>query len=264
MDLQIFKNADFEIRGGLINGEPYFVANDISTLLGYANTHAMIERLDDDEKVKLKDLLKSRMGKNQVLPKIEGVRYDAVLLTESGLYSAILWSQKPEAKKFKRWVTHDVLPSIRKHGVYAKDELLNNPDLFIEALQSLKKEREARLKAQKELEANKPYVSFAKSVEQSVNSILIREWVKALSKENNVTIGEKRAFNWLRENGYLMKNNEPYQKWIDAGYFERVARTIATTKGTKEVFTTYITGKGQIKLGEKIVEDFKEREGVAS
>ena len=145
MQLEVFKNAGFEIRGGLVNDEPYFVANDISALLGYANTYAMLERLDDDEKSSLKDLLKSRTASAEDLPKISGVRYDAVLLTESGLYSAILWSQKPEAKQFKKWVTSEVLPTIRKHGAYATadtlERMIANPDFAISLLETLKTER---------------------------------------------------------------------------------------------------------------------------
>lgn len=109
---------------------------------------------------------------------------------------------------------------------------------------------------QREIE-NKPLVSFAKSVEASINSVLIREWVKTVSKHEGVNIGQNRAFMWLRYNKYLMNNNEPYQRYLDNGYFEYIPRTVASTKGTHEVFTTKITGKGQIALAEKIVKDFK-------
>ena len=109
------------------------------------------------------------------------------------------------------------------------------------------------------IEEHKPLVSFAKSVEASVNSVLIRDWAKAISKERGVVIGQNKAFEWLRNNEYLMKNNQPYQRYIDNGYFECTAQTISTTKGTREVFTTRITGKGQVALADKIVRDFSKR-----
>jgi anti-repressor protein len=108
------------------------------------------------------------------------------------------------------------------------------------------------------IKEDRPLVSFAKAVENSVNSVLIREWVKSISEAENVTIGQNKAFSWLRENGYLMKNNEPYQRYINNGYFEIVGTIIATPKGTKEIFTTKITGKGQVALANKIMESFRE------
>lgn len=265
MNLEIFKNSKFEIRGGLINGEPYFVANDISSLLGYANTYAMLERLDDDEKTNLKDLLKSRMPEISDLPRIDGVRYDAVLLSESGLYNAILWSGKPQAKEFRRWVTGEVLPAIRKHGGYltsAKiEEVLSDPDTIIALAQNLKAERAERKRLQAEKAANAGYVSFAKSVEASVDSILIGNYAKLLSDSEGVSIGQNRLFDFLRASGYLIsggaRHNVPMQRYIDRGYFEVTTQTFAGPAGTHQKFTTKITGKGQIALAGKIVEYFK-------
>lgn len=265
MNLEIFRNSKFEIRGGLINGEPYFVANDISSLLGYANTYAMLERLDDDEKTNLKDLLKSRKPEISDLPRIDGVRYDAVLLSESGLYNAILWSGKPQAKEFRRWITGEVLPAIRKHGGYltpAKiEEVLNDPDTIIALAQNLKAERAKREQLEAEKAANAGYVSFAKSVEASVDSILIGNYAKLLSDSEGVSIGQNRLFDFLRASGYLIsggaRHNVPYQKHIENGYFEVTTQTFAGSTGTHQKFTTKITGKGQIALAGKIVEYFK-------
>jgi len=111
--------------------------------------------------------------------------------------------------------------------------------------------------AYKELEEQRPLVSFAKSVEASVNTILIREWVKTISQSEGVKIGQNKAYRWLRDNKYLMKNNEPYQKYIDNGYFEVTVTLVATPHGTKENLTTKITGKGQVALAGKISEGFR-------
>ncbi|MGW8169678.1 MAG: antA/AntB antirepressor family protein [Sulfurovaceae bacterium] len=131
------------------------------------------------------------------------------------------------------------------------------PQNYLEALKALTVEVEAKEKLQLELKEATPYISFGKSVEASVNSVLIRDWVKALSKEENVIIGQNKAFSWLRRNNYLMHNNQPFQKYINNGYFEYIPITYATTKGVREGFITKITGKGQIALAQKIVDSFK-------
>lgn len=128
--LQIFKNSEFgEVRMVVRNDEPWFVAKDVADILGYSETAAMNKRLDEDEIISAK---------------LEGMNMNSTLINESGLYNAVLCSNKPEAKKFKKWVTSEVLPSIRKHGMYAKDELLDNPDLMIEVITQLKREREEK------------------------------------------------------------------------------------------------------------------------
>ncbi len=118
MNLEVFKNEelDISIRSELIDGEPWFVAKDISDVLGYSDAQALTRRLDSDEKSNLRDLLKTDTGQN--LREL-GLRYDTLLVSESGMYSAILWSQKSEAKPFRKWVTSEVLPSIRETGSYA-------------------------------------------------------------------------------------------------------------------------------------------------
>jgi prophage antirepressor-like protein len=133
-ELQIFTNEEFgQVRTVLINNEPYFIGKDISEMLGYSETNALTKRLDEDEFIS---------------DKLEGMNMKSILINESGLYNAILGSKMPNAKKFKKWVTNDVLPSIRKHGMYAIDELLDNPDLLIKAATQLKVERKARLEAE--------------------------------------------------------------------------------------------------------------------
>ena len=254
------KNSNIEIfvfRGALGNltvfemdGEIWFLASDVANALGYAKTSNMLRNLEKDEARKV-SLRKSK--KNAKL---------TTLINESGLYSAILSSNKPEAKKFKKWVTSEVLPSIRKHGAYLTptkvEEVLLNPDTIIKLAQELKKEREEKLKLSRYIEEHKPHIEFSKAVEVSEGAVQIADWVKAISKKHNVVIGRNKAFQWLKNNGYLRKNRQPYQKYIDNGYFEWKPRVYVDGEGkTREGFTTYITGKGQIMLTPVIVEYFK-------
>lgn len=138
-DLQIFENSEFgEIRTVTIDNEPWFVAKDISDKLGYAQTSNMMKRVDDED------------SKSSIL---DGMNMKSILINESGLYSAILGSKLESAKRFKHWVTSEVLPSIRKHGMYAVDELIENPDIAIKAFTALKEEREKNKALREEKEA---------------------------------------------------------------------------------------------------------------
>ena len=127
--IKIFNNAEFgEVRIFDKNGEPWFVGRDVCNILGYANaSKAIADHIDIDEKLYNESL--SSLGQR-----------GGWLINESGLYSLILSSKLPNAKRFKHWVTSEILPSIRKHGMYATDELINNPDVFIQVLQELKAE----------------------------------------------------------------------------------------------------------------------------
>lgn len=135
-ELKIFENEQFgRVRTLEIENEPYFVGKDVAEILGYTNTRkALIDHVDEEDKTS-----------NETL-RVNGT--NLTLINESGLYSLILKSKLPQAKQFKRWVTNEVLPSIRKHGLYATDELLDNPDFLIEAITKLKEEREKNLKLQ--------------------------------------------------------------------------------------------------------------------
>ncbi|MDL0090000.1 antA/AntB antirepressor family protein [Campylobacter gastrosuis] len=107
--------------------------------------------------------------------------------------------------------------------------------------------------------ASLPYVTYAKAVEASATSALIGDFIKTLCDENNVSVGRNRIFKWLRDEKYLMSDNMPYQKWLDAGYFEVTPQIIVTPKGNKERFTTRISAKGQVALSAKICEVFKRK-----
>lgn len=236
--LQVFKNAELgAVRVTEIDGEPWFVGKDVAEVLGYSNPQkAVRDHIDDEDKT---------LNESFTVNGTQGV-----LINESGLYSLILSSKLPTAKAFKRWVTSEVLPSIRKHGLYAKEELLDNPDIAIAAFKALKEEREARKALEAENKQMQPLALFAKSVSASDTSILIGDLAKLL-KQNGYNTGQKRLFEELRQRGFLMKSgsskNLPTQKSMELGLFEVKESTINNPDGSVRVTkTTKITGKGQI------------------
>ena len=238
-EIKIFDNPEFgKVRTMEINGEPYFVGKDVSEILGYSDTNKAIAMHVDDED-KLNDKTASSLGQR-----------GGWLINESGLYSLILSSKLPKAKEFKRWVTSEVLPSIRKHGAYAVDELLSDPEFAIKTFTALKEERERSKRLSEQIEADKPKVIFADSVSAAKSSILIGDLAKLL-KQNGVNIGQNRLFEWLRQNGYLIKDgtskNMPTQRAADMKLFEVKVRTVNNPDGSiRETKTTVVTGKGQV------------------
>ena len=239
-EIQTFDFDGSGIRTLTIDDEPYFVGKDVAQVLGYKDTtNAMKAHVD----------LEDSRGWQITTP--SGIQTMKVI-NESGLYSLILGSKLPEAKRFKRWVTSEVLPSLRRNGMYAMDELLDNPDLAINALQKLKEEREARRQLELQNEQMKPKALFAEAVETSSTSILIGDMAKLL-RQNGVEVGQRRLFDWLRTNGWLMKTGEsrnmPTQKAMEKGYFEIRERTISNPDGSVRITkTTKVTGKGQVWL----------------
>lgn len=241
-ELQIFKSNQFgEIRTTVQNGEPWFVAADVCKALDITQNRNAVARLDDDEKgVRLTDTL--------------GGKQKLTVVNEAGLYSLVLGSRKPEAKAFKRWITHEVLPTIRRTGGY-----VNSAEAFIghylpHADESTRTMFRAQLKAIEELnakiEADKPKVLFADAVSSSDTTILVGEMAKIL-KQNGVDIGQKRFFEWLRQNGYLIKRkgsewNMPTQRSMELGLFEIKESTHLDGNGCNiTTKTPKITGKGQ-------------------
>lgn len=163
-------------------------------------------------------------------------------LTESGVYKLVFKSRKPSAERFSDWVTDEVLPSIRKHGAYMTQETLEkaltSPDFLIQLATKLKEEQE-------------PLVAFANKVSDSSNLIDMGKLAK-LPNDEHIKIGRNKLFQWLREQKILMKNNIPYQRYIDSGYFQIKESTFKTPYGEKTAQTTYVTGKGQIYITEKL------------
>lgn len=237
-DLQVFNFNSNEVRTTLINNEVYFVGKDVAEVLGYERPDNAIRNHIDSEDKLMHQI--SASGQNR----------EMVLINESGLYSLVLSSKLPQAKAFKHWVTSDVLPNIRKHGMYAKDELLNDPDLFIKVLQEYKEERNKRIELEAKNKELQPKALFAECVSASNTSILIGELAKLIS-QNGVEIGQNRLFQWLRDNNFLIKSgsskNMPTQKSMELGLMEIKERTINNNDGSiKIVKTPKVTGKGQV------------------
>ena len=175
------------------------------------------------------------------------------IINESGLYNVILRSDKPEAKPFRKWVTSEVLPTIRRHGMYATpdtvEKMLADPDTTIKLLETIKQERAARLELEAQAEADKPKVLFADAVSASHSSILVGDLAKLL-RQNGVEIGQNRLFSFLREKGYLCSQGERYnlptQRSMDRGWFQVKETTINQPNGSVRITRTVkVTGKGQ-------------------
>ena len=238
-EIQIFTGAFGTIRTVTINNEPYFVGKDVAEILGYNNSRkAIADHVDDEDKGVTK------------CDTLGGVQ-ELTVINESGLYSLILRSQLPTAKQFKHWVTSEVLPTIRKHGMYATpqtlEQMLNDPDSMIKVLQTLKEERTARMQAEETNRLNASKVLFADSVAQAETDILVGELAKLL-KQNGVETGQNRLYDRLRADGFIMKNSTvPTQKAMEMGLFRVIERSVTQPNGTTRVTqTTKVTGKGQI------------------
>lgn len=243
---EIFNFRGQDVRTVIINNEPYFVGKDVAEILGYTNPRqALKNHVDEDDK-----------GVSKC--DTPGGKQDLVIINESGMYSLVLSSKLPQAKEFKRWVTSEVLPTIRKHGMFATDELLDNPDFAIATLQKLKEEREAKKQLEAQIEADRPKVIFSDAVSASHTSILVGEFAK-LMRQNGVNMGQNRMFVWLRENGYLINRkgsdkNMPTQKSMELGLFEIKETTINHSDGHISINKTpKITGKGQLYFADKLL-----------
>lgn len=236
---QVFNFEKNEVRTIVVNDEPYFVGKDVAEILGYKNTSKTLKDHVDNE---------DKRGERIVTPSGEQV---ATIINESGLYSLILKSKLPNARKFKRWVTSEVLPQIRKHGAYLTDEkaydITHNPnslaDLLLQAGEQLK---------QKDLtiQEMQPKALFSDAVRGSVNSCLVTELATIL-KQNGVNIGQNRLFEWLRDNGYICRDgrrkNKPTQRSMDLKIMD--VREHVRTNSQGELVTTFtplVTGKGQV------------------
>lgn len=241
-ELEIFKNEEFgEVRTVMIDGKPYFVANDIASALGY-------KRPADAVSAHCKGSVKYRYLTN-------GGQQEVKIIPEGDVYRLIIKSKLPNAQKFESWVMDEVLPTIRKHGAYMTEhtieKALTSPDFLIQLATQLKQEQEARKLAEQTIEKQKHLVEFANKVSDSYNVIDMGRMAKLL-KDEHINIGRNRLFQWLRQKEILMTNNIPYQRYIDAGYFQVKESTYETPFGTKTQQTTYVTGKGQLYITEKL------------
>lgn len=217
-------------------GEPWFVAKDVCDILGLENSRKATAELDSDEKntVTISDGIAGNPNKT--------------IISEPGLYRLVMKSRKPEAKEFQRWVTHEVLPSIRKHGGYMAGQERMTPEQM--ALASMRWLQSKVDEQAKQLKAQEGKVLFANAVETARTSILVGDFAKIL-KSNGIDIGPRRLFAWLREHGWLIKAkgsswNMPTQKAMDLHLFEIKETTISHSDGHTTINKTpKMTGKGQ-------------------
>lgn len=250
-NITVFENEEFGQVRTIVEGDKVlFCASDVAKALGYS-------RPADAVSAHCKGSVKHRSLTN-------GGEQAIKYIPEGDVYRLIMHSKLPSAERFECWVVDEVLPSIRKHGMYAEDELLQNPDLLLKVVTQLKQEHDERLAAEKraialqeenaekdkQLEEAKPKVQFADAVHVSDTCILIGELAKLL-KGNGINIGQNRLFEWLRENGYLIKRkgtdyNIPTQKAMDMKLFKVIESTVTNNNGNVIITkTTKVTGKGQ-------------------
>ena len=239
-DIQIFNNPYFgEVRTMEENGAVLFCGSDVAKALGYSNPRDALSR-------HCKGVVK------RDTPTESGIQ-EMSFIPESDLYRLVFSSKLPTAEKFTDWVTSEVLPTIRRHGMYATpdtvEKMLADPDTAIKLLTTLKEERAARMALEAQAEADKPKVLFADAVSASHTSILVGDLAKLL-RQNGVQIGQNRLFRFLREKGYLCSNGERYnlptQRSMDRGWFQVKETTINQPDGSIRVTRTVkVTGKGQ-------------------
>ena len=235
--IKIFENEEFgSVRTMEINGEPYFVGKDVAEILGYANTSkALIDHVDDEDKLNNETL--SSLGQR-----------GGWLINESGLYSLILSSKLPTAKKFKRWVTSDVLPAIRKTGSYS---IQNKPDSYtIEdpaaRARRWAEEYEEKKALEAKIEEQKPLVEYAEHIQASKDVIDMKSMAKLASK-NGIKIGRNKLFSFLRDRKILDRENIPYANYMDKEWFQVVESPYTFNNGdVKIIRTTLVSPKGQI------------------
>lgn len=242
-EIKVFSNEEFgSIRRVEVDGEFWLVGKDVAQVLGYKNPQEAIRtHVDDDDK-----------GVSEILT--PGGKQNVPIINESGLYSLVLSSKLPSAKKFRRWVTSEVLPSIRKHGAYMTPETLEaailNPDYLLKVATALKEETDKRKALESKVQADAPKVLFADAVAASKSTVLVGELAKIL-KQNGVDMGEKRLFQWMRDNGYLIKRagtdyNMPTQASMERGLFRVKETVVSHSDGHTSVSKTpKVTGKGQ-------------------
>lgn len=242
-EIKVFSNEEFgSIRRVEVDGEFWLIGKDVAQALGYSNPRkALADHVDEEDKGVTKcDTL--------------GGMQDLTIINESGLYSLVLSSKLPTAKKFRRWVTSEVLPSIRKHGAYMTPETLEaailNPDYLLKVATALKEETDKRKALEVKVKADAPKVLFADSVATSTSTVLIGELAKIM-RQNGINMGEKRLFQWMRDNGYLVKrkgtdHNMPTQLSMEQGLFRVKETVISHSDGHTSISKTpKVTGKGQ-------------------
>jgi len=247
-EMMVFNNPEFgSVRTVCIDGEPWLVGKDVAVILGYSNPQKAIrDHVDDEDK-----------GVNETFT--PGGKQNLLVINESGFYSLVLSSKMPNARKFKRWVTSEVLPTIRKTGGYVANE-----DVFVETYLPFADEPIKQLfriqcrvinQLNERIRKDEPKVKFADHVGDSTNLIDVNKMAK-LCADHGIRIGRNRLFAWLRSRGILMGGNIPYQEYIENGYF-RVKESVYETNGqTRTYQQTFVTGKGQQYILSRLMKEF--------
>lgn len=234
---------DQQVRTVVRDGEPWFVGKDVAIVLGYGNTKdALLSHIDEEDRA--------------IIQRSENATFEIpnrglTIINESGLYSLIVSSKLPTAKDFKRWVTSEVLPTIRKHGAYMDTDIIEkslaDPDFLIQLATTLKEEKQRRMEAEAKIAADEHKVDFYDAVGSTSATLTVERFAKLVTEKLGIQTGRNRMFQWLRKNGFLQANNMPYQRYINNGWF----KTYEVIKAGHAFTVPSITGKGQQKLFEK-------------
>ena len=248
--IKIFENEEFgKVRTVIKDGEPWLVGKDVAKILEYKDTAKAI-RTHVDAEDKGVSILDTPGGQQKIM-----------VINESGLYSLVLSSKMPKAKEFRRWITSEILPTIRKTGGYVANE-----DMFIENYLPFLDEPYQNLfrlqmmainQLNERIRHDQPLVEFANHVSDTTNLIDMNAMAK-LAREENIQIGRNRLFQWLREKGILMSNNLPYQKYIESGYFKVKESVFETSSMMKTYQQTFVTGKGQTYIIGRLKKEYAE------
>ena len=230
---------DQQVRTVVRDGEPWFVGKDVASILGYRDTaDALKKHVDLEDK-----------GVGEM--PTPGGKQKVKIINESGLYSLIVSSKLPTAKAFKRWVTSEVLPTIRKHGAYMDTDIIEkslaDPDFLIQLATTLKEEKQRRMEAEAKIAADEHKVDFYDAVGSTAATLTVERFAKLVTEKLGINTGRNRMFQWLRKNGFLQANNMLYQRYINNGWF----KTYEVIKAGHAFTVPSITGKGQQKLFEK-------------
>ncbi|WP_416149457.1 phage antirepressor [Salipaludibacillus sp. HK11] len=249
---QAFPFAGQNLRIVVIDEEPHFILKDVCEILDLGHVATVKRRLTDD--VVSNHPIQDRLGREQTV----------TVVNEDGLYDVILDSRKPEARQFRKWITSEVIPSIRRNGAYATpqtvENMLNDPEFGIRLLTTLKKEREERHQVEQKRQVEMPFTNFGKAISNSSGSINIGVYAKIIYKDHGVKIGRNNLFKWFRDNGYFIRfgreKNNPKQQYIEQGLFEVTPTLVSRSVGDIETYTTQITGKGQVKFLQVLIKEF--------
>ncbi|GAQ17985.1 antirepressor [Oceanobacillus picturae] len=251
--LKVFENDLFKVSAKLENDQALFDVEEVARSLGFTTV------------AKSGNVTVRWSRVNSYLPNNSQHLAKGDLIPESLVYKLAFKASNDLAEKFQDWLAIEVIPSIRKHGGYMTpekvEEALLNPDTLIKLATDLKEEREMRFRLEKQKQQDEPYTTFGKVVSGSDASISIGAFAKLMYDEHGMKIGRNKMFRWLRDKGYLIKSgrerNNPKQQYIEQGLFETSVSIVSRTAGDVESLTTLVTGKGQVYLSKKLLQEYE-------